>query len=635
MSTKYVAMQQVKDASLSDMINIENIQATHTDTVFESSSTTTNFILTVPFLESRDFNDSGFIVFTPTISNGSPLAVTVNGQRLTAVNSSGLALNVGTLNANMVCVGKIYSDKFYFLDIGNWGASSSTTNAVPSDVLLGKKFLNMNGLSQTGTMPNNGNADNAIVSGTLRSGYTSGGKITNLLAENVKNGINIGGITGTLTSISDIQGTQENVVALENISSGEFVQKVADILDPSLASNPITVFNYSTALKDRFVVIHPAYSGTRVYLVDIDNNVPSKTLLGTIDTINHSEYSFCKFGDHSFIVFYTGTSSGSTGSFSEESYGWAFVVNMDFTTKTLTTGTSTMVFNDNLLTGLQGVRPFGYELKNNTVVCFGRNTKDDHQYYLTLIKINPTSYGIVASNSYTLLRTYSGGDSFSVIPSGNSFLLAYFSGSNLIPYVKCYNYTNLTLSSSTYEVQAGHGSDSNFFEVNNNIYSIDTYYQSGSAVSPHYFVTMNSYSNIGSSSFKAQTITLTPTVDASHYQMYAFQDNKGQMFLVRKNVDENSHVYFILNKISTSGVVGDDAIYKDQNKILKSSVGNSGIVDSTSKVFNFVPILGYANSYYPYFLNVSEHGIIKYQDQLDGISLYDAVINSETKIITP
>lgn len=638
MSTKYVAMEQVRNADLSDMINIENVQATHTDTVFESTSTATNFILTVPFLESRDFNDSGFIVFTPTISNGSPLVVTVNGQRLSAVNSSNLALSAGTLNANMVCVGKIYNGKFYLLDIGNWSISSSGGNAVPSDVLIGKKFLNTNGLSQTGTMPNNGNADTAISSGTLRSGYTSGGKITNLVAGNVKNGVNIGGVTGNLTSISDIQGTQEDVVALENISSGTFIQKIADILDPNLASSPVTVFNYSTSLNDRFVVIHPAYSGTKVYLVDINNNIPNATLLGTIDTINHSEYSFCKFGDHSFIVFYTGNSSGAVGSSSANSYGWAFVVNMDFTTKTLTVGTSTMVFNDNLLTELQGVYPTGYELKNNIVVCFGRNTRSNSYYYLTLIRVDITTNSITSSLEYTFLDSYVSGD-FAVMTNGNVFLVSYSSGSSsLTSYVKQYFYNkdNFDVSEMSSAISAGGGgTDTNFFNVGTGYYSIDTSYNSSaSSVSPKYSVSMTHYLEFGSRNFRAESVSLTPAISNSFYNMYAFQDNKNQIFLVRKNVDENSHVYFILNKISTSGAVGDDVIYKDQNK-LGSDPNTTSVVSTNGKVFNFIPVMYHSGSYRPYFLNVNEYGIIKYQDQLDGVSLYDATINSETKIITP
>lgn len=48
-----------------------------------------------------------------------------------------------------------------------------------------------------GTMPNNGDVSTAIVNGTVLEGYTSGGSINGLIAENVKKDVQIGGVVGT------------------------------------------------------------------------------------------------------------------------------------------------------------------------------------------------------------------------------------------------------------------------------------------------------------------------------------------------------------------------------------------------------------------------------------------------------
>ena len=56
-----------------------------------------------------------------------------------------------------------------------------------------------NGIAVIGTIPNNGDVNSAIQSGMLKTGYTSGGAIANLIAENIKKGVTIAGVTGSLT----------------------------------------------------------------------------------------------------------------------------------------------------------------------------------------------------------------------------------------------------------------------------------------------------------------------------------------------------------------------------------------------------------------------------------------------------
>jgi hypothetical protein len=84
---------------------------------------------------------------------------------------------------------------------------SLSGNASTSQVLSGRTFYGSNYTKQTGTMPNRGAVTNTITTQggqyTIPSGYHSGsGKVTasfsNLSAGNVKKGVNIGGVVGTL-----------------------------------------------------------------------------------------------------------------------------------------------------------------------------------------------------------------------------------------------------------------------------------------------------------------------------------------------------------------------------------------------------------------------------------------------------
>ncbi len=84
---------------------------------------------------------------------------------------------------------------------------SLSGNASTSQVLSGRTFYGSNYTKQTGTMPNRGAVTNTITtqggSYTIPAGYHNGsGKVTasfsNLVASNIKQGVNIGGVTGSL-----------------------------------------------------------------------------------------------------------------------------------------------------------------------------------------------------------------------------------------------------------------------------------------------------------------------------------------------------------------------------------------------------------------------------------------------------
>ncbi|MDQ4679246.1 hypothetical protein RCF13_05910, partial [Stenotrophomonas maltophilia group sp. RNC7] len=95
-------------------------------------------------------------------------------------------------------------------------AISSDSNAAVSQVLSGSTFY-QGGTKKTGTMPNRGAVNNTITtqngSYTIPSGYHDGsGKITaaitNLISNNIKQGVNIGGVIGSLQPLELTSGSQ-------------------------------------------------------------------------------------------------------------------------------------------------------------------------------------------------------------------------------------------------------------------------------------------------------------------------------------------------------------------------------------------------------------------------------------------
>lgn len=79
--------------------------------------------------------------------------------------------------------------------ISTLAADTADATATAAQILAGAKAY-VKGSPVVGTMPNNGGPSTAIAAGSLKAGYTSGGAIANLVAENIRNGINIGGVTG-------------------------------------------------------------------------------------------------------------------------------------------------------------------------------------------------------------------------------------------------------------------------------------------------------------------------------------------------------------------------------------------------------------------------------------------------------
>jgi hypothetical protein len=149
-------------------------------------------------------------------------------------------------------------------------AISNDANAVVGDVLSGKTFY-QGGAKRTGNMVNRGAVTSTITTQngqyTIPAGYhNGGGKITasfaNLVAGNVKSGVNIGGVVGTLVEGMRIASGMNNYTSGNtiDITSVAFAPKfVICIIAYSSFGSPPNIFtdNYQRMIvlfDDTFVI---------------------------------------------------------------------------------------------------------------------------------------------------------------------------------------------------------------------------------------------------------------------------------------------------------------------------------------------------------------------------------------------
>lgn len=133
------------------------------------------------------------------------------------------------LTTDTAVAADVQSGKYFHLATGQQVQGTSTKNADTTDanmqaseLLLNKTGYGAAGTKITGTMPNNG-GNNVTVSGasgaTIPAGYYDGsGKAvldstsaTNLIAENIRDGVTILGVEGTMSGSEDVHAQAKTV----------------------------------------------------------------------------------------------------------------------------------------------------------------------------------------------------------------------------------------------------------------------------------------------------------------------------------------------------------------------------------------------------------------------------------------
>ena len=155
------------------------------------------------------------------------MATTENYNKVVFGGNTLIDLTGDTVTAADVQSGKIFHLKDGSTTTGTniWDSNTQDANAVASEILSGKTaYVNKNKI--TGIMPNIGAQNSSITTKeqqiTITQGYHDGsGKIgidsteqSKLIAENIKNGVTILGILGTLTSSEMVSVTSKTVTPI-------------------------------------------------------------------------------------------------------------------------------------------------------------------------------------------------------------------------------------------------------------------------------------------------------------------------------------------------------------------------------------------------------------------------------------
>ena len=154
----------------------------------------------------------------------------------------------------------------------------------PADLLSGKELISQNGNKITGTMPVKSAAtiipstsDQTINSGVYLTGAQTIKGDSNLVAENIKSGVSIFGVTGTASGGGD-SGSTETCTLIANISRGSMLQLMYLDINNNIVirkgSNVITNNENILMAKKPFLarsdgmVFHGSFSGCRFFDID-------------------------------------------------------------------------------------------------------------------------------------------------------------------------------------------------------------------------------------------------------------------------------------------------------------------------------------------------------------------------------
>jgi len=168
------------------------------------------------------YYDGLCFAFKNETQNTGAVKINVNGMGAKTIKKP----NGNDLPAGFLKAGSIYTVRYNGTNFILQGSDSSG-DAMPEHVLAGKTFSNDNGPDQVGTMPNQG--QKIIVPGTTNiiiprgyhdgTGYVEGD--SDLIPSNIKSGVNIFGVVGTLKATLQMQnGTISSSATTPKVVSG-------------------------------------------------------------------------------------------------------------------------------------------------------------------------------------------------------------------------------------------------------------------------------------------------------------------------------------------------------------------------------------------------------------------------------
>ena len=216
-------------------------------------------------------------------------------------------------DTNGAATGDVANGKtFWGLTAGEWGMQTGTAagaactgDATAGDVLTGKTFSNAGGTGIAGTMPNNGAVTivPTTTNQTIAAGYHNGaGKVegdADLVAANIKSGVNIFGVDGTFAGTGGAGVPKTGQTASEATGDDGDLEKGVSWPDPRFTDNSDgTVTDNLTGLiwLEDANCINTKYPSFDTYDTAGDGKVPWQQALQFVAGINDGTYLNCRAG---------------------------------------------------------------------------------------------------------------------------------------------------------------------------------------------------------------------------------------------------------------------------------------------------------------------------------------------------
>lgn len=209
----------------------------------------TGTAITITLQDFTAYTDNYLLTFIAAASNaGAATTININGLGVKSVYKP------NTVTAPNFVAGKAYT--VWYDSVGGnffWKASAEG-DAVVANVLAGKTFSNDDDTGLIGAMPNNGATGGTIINQggtvTIPAGFTTGGNveanISNLIAANIKDNVNVGGIVGTFSELAN-GATAAQILATRSaavngsIVNGAMVDRAGDTAALAIATSVNTL----------------------------------------------------------------------------------------------------------------------------------------------------------------------------------------------------------------------------------------------------------------------------------------------------------------------------------------------------------------------------------------------------------